>query len=270
VFGENEDHNFGLVDRPNDLIGVERPRHDVSRRNPTSQAMTFQNFDNRVGRRRILGGVTDEYVGRAIMTASPLLLAAAFSHVDPLLAFTSCWQKRSVFQRLFCYADVERVLLDVGSLSSQRTLKPDGSVDEIAGAGMLGTDPPRLRHLRSRVIQAFTQKRVAQLEPRIRTIAAQLLDEMAKADTPDLVAGLAFPLPVMVIGELLGVPAHDAQQLRPWAIPPPQPRTTSPYASNGGHYRPRQTWSVPLMKTLGILKPIETQALRSFAKNDNA
>jgi cytochrome P450 len=38
------------------------------------------------------------------------------------------------------YADVEQVLLEVASFSSQRTLKPDGSVDEIAGAGMLGTD----------------------------------------------------------------------------------------------------------------------------------
>jgi cytochrome P450 len=83
---------------------------------------------------------------------------------------------------------------------------------------MLGTDPPRHRHLRSLVIQAFTQKRVAQLEPRIQAIAAQLLDELAQADTPDLVSAFAYPLPVMVIGELLGVPAHEAPQFRQWAI----------------------------------------------------
>ena len=116
------------------------------------------------------------------------------------------------------YADVEQVLLEVASFSSQRTLKPDGSVDEIAGAGMLVTDPPRHRHLRSLVVQAFTQKRVAQLEPRIEAIAAQLLDEMACVDSPDLVASFAFPLPVMVIGELLGVPADEALQFRKWAI----------------------------------------------------
>jgi hypothetical protein len=46
--------------------------------------------------------------------------------------------------------------------------------------------------------------------------------------------------------------------------------TAAPYAPNGGLYRPRQTWSVPLTKTFGILKPIATHALRSFAKNDNA
>jgi cytochrome P450 len=75
------------------------------------------------------------------------------------------WYRQMLAQRIFYderrgawmvfrYADVEQVLLDVGSFSSQRTLKPDGSVDEIAGAGMLSTDPPRHRHLRSLVIQA--------------------------------------------------------------------------------------------------------------------
>ena len=128
------------------------------------------------------------------------------------------YDERRAAWMVFRYADVEHVLLETGSFSSQRTLKPDGSVDEIAGAGMISTDPPRHRHLRSLVVQAFTQKRVAQLEPRIRAIAAQLLDEMAQTDTPDLVTTFAYPLPVMVIGELLGVPAHEALQFRQWAI----------------------------------------------------
>ena len=128
------------------------------------------------------------------------------------------YDERRAAWLVFRYADVEQVLLDVDHFSSQRTLKPDGSVDEVAGAGMLGTDPPRHRHLRSLVVQAFTQKRVAQLEPRIRAIATQLLDEMAQADTLDLVTAFAYPLPVMVIGELLGVPAHEALQFRRWSI----------------------------------------------------
>ncbi len=128
------------------------------------------------------------------------------------------YDERRAAWMVFRYADVERVLLEVGSFSSQRTLKPDGSVDEIAGAGMISTDPPRHRHLRSLVVQAFTQKRVAQLEPRIRAITAQLLDEMAQTAAPDLVTAFAYPLPVMVIGELLGVPAHEAFQFRQWAI----------------------------------------------------
>jgi cytochrome P450 len=77
------------------------------------------------------------------------------------------YDERRAAWLVFRYADVEQVLLEVDSFSSQRTLKPDGSVDEVAGAGMLGTDPPRHRHLRSLVVQAFTQKRVARLEARV-------------------------------------------------------------------------------------------------------
>jgi cytochrome P450 len=118
---------------------------------------------------------------------------------------------------VFRYADVQQVLLDADSFSSQRTLKPDGTVDEILGASMLGTDPPRHRHLRSMVLRAFTHKRVAQLEPRIRAISARLLEEMSQAAPVDLVSAFAYPLPVMVICDLLGVPADEGLQFREWA-----------------------------------------------------
>jgi cytochrome P450 len=118
---------------------------------------------------------------------------------------------------VFRYADVQQVMLDTETFSSQRAYKPDGSVDEILGAGMLGTDPPRHRHLRSLAVQAFTQKRVAQLEPRIRQITADLLDACRGRNGVDLVEALAFPLPVTVIGELLGVPKEDYPKFHRWA-----------------------------------------------------
>ena len=89
--------------------------------------------------------------------------------------------------------------------------------DEIKGAGMIGADPPRHRHLRALAVQAFTQKRIAQLEPRIAAIAARLLDEISGA-TSDLVGAFAFPLPVTVIGELLGVPMQHMSQFRQWSM----------------------------------------------------
>jgi len=127
------------------------------------------------------------------------------------------YDQRHAAWLVFGYADVQQVLLDTDTFSSQRALKPDGSVDEVAGAGILGMDPPRHRKLRSLIAQAFTQKRVAQLEPRIRAIASQLLDRMEAEGDPDIVSGLAFPLPVMVIAELLGVPIEDAPRFRSWA-----------------------------------------------------
>ena len=118
---------------------------------------------------------------------------------------------------VFRYADVERVLRDTSTFSSQRAFKPDGGVDEIAGGSILGLDPPRHRHLRSLITRAFTLKRVTQLESRIREITRQLLDRVESEDTVDIVTALAFPLPVMVICELLGVPSEDAEQFRSWS-----------------------------------------------------
>jgi len=128
------------------------------------------------------------------------------------MAFDS---RRSAWM-VFGYSEVQQVLLDTDTFSSERTLKPDGSVDEILGAGMLGLDPPRHRHLRSLVAQAFTQKRVAALESRISELTSALIDRMQDAERVDIVEVLAFPLPVMVIAELLGIPTADREQFRNW------------------------------------------------------
>jgi cytochrome P450 len=117
---------------------------------------------------------------------------------------------------VFGYAEVQQLMLDTDNFSSERTLKPDGSVDEIGGAGMLGLDPPRHRQLRSLVVQAFTQKRVAALEPRIKALTTSLIDRMKDEESVDIVDAIAFPLPVMVIAELLGIPAADREQFRSW------------------------------------------------------
>jgi cytochrome P450 len=70
-------------------------------------------------------------------------------------------------------------------------------------------DDPRHRQLRGLVNRAFTPRRVAELEPRIRKIAGSLLDALADSGAPDLVRDLAAPLPTIVIAELLGVPPGD-------------------------------------------------------------
>ena len=124
-------------------------------------------------------------------------------------------ERRSAWM-VFGYEEVQQVLLDTEVFSSERTLKDDGTVDEIGGAGMLGRDPPRHRHLRSLVVQAFTQKRVAALESRIRALTASLLDRIEDGKEADIVDALAFPLPVMVIAELLGIPTADREQFRAW------------------------------------------------------
>ncbi|MFI6096261.1 cytochrome P450 [Lentzea sp. NPDC051213] len=74
---------------------------------------------------------------------------------------------------------------------------------------MLNADPPKHTRLRRLVQNAFTQRRIADLRPRIEEITTALLDGLATAQEFDLIEEFALPLPVAVIGELLGVPEAD-------------------------------------------------------------
>nr|WP_238420931.1 cytochrome P450 [Streptomyces taklimakanensis] len=81
----------------------------------------------------------------------------------------------------------------------------------------VGMDPPEHRKLRTLVSQAFTPRVVHGLEPRIEDVCARLLDAVADRDRFDLVDALAYPLPIIVIAELLGVPAEDHRLFQEWA-----------------------------------------------------
>jgi cytochrome P450 len=78
-------------------------------------------------------------------------------------------------------------------------------------------DPPRHRKLRGLVSQAFTPRMVAGLEPRIAEVTTELLDATGGDERLDLIESLAYPLPVIVIAELLGIPSSDRPTFRRWA-----------------------------------------------------
>src|SRR5690349_23335085 len=73
---------------------------------------------------------------------------------------------------------------------------------------MLSVDPPDHTRLRRLAAAAFSRPRIAALRPRVQAIAGRLLDDLqARGEVVvDLVRGFAFPLPLTVISELLGVP----------------------------------------------------------------
>src|SRR3954462_15149295 len=77
-------------------------------------------------------------------------------------------------------------------------------------------DPPRHRKLRGLVSQAFTPRMVAGLEPRIAEVTTELLDATG-GERLDLIESLGYPLPVIVIAELLGIPSTDRPTFRRWA-----------------------------------------------------
>jgi cytochrome P450 PksS len=81
---------------------------------------------------------------------------------------------------------------------------------------MLALDPPDHTRLRALVHKAFTPRLVEQLRPRIQTIADTLLDAVQPKGEMDLIDDYAFPLPITVIAELLGIPVEDRVSFRRW------------------------------------------------------
>jgi cytochrome P450 len=74
---------------------------------------------------------------------------------------------------------------------------------------MLMRDPPDHTRLRGLVTKVFTARKIEEMRPGIQAITDQLLDKVAGASEMDAIRDLAFPLPVLVICELLGIPEED-------------------------------------------------------------
>ena len=83
---------------------------------------------------------------------------------------------------------------------------------------MLFTDPPEHNRLRGLVNKAFTARVVSRMRPRVEEIVSGLLDEVADRGSFDVVADLAYPVPVTVICDLFGVPHEDRKQVKEWSL----------------------------------------------------
>ncbi|MGW3678934.1 cytochrome P450 [Streptomyces prasinus] len=121
--------------------------------------------------------------------------------------------------RVVDHRGVSAVLADPGAYSSDLTpITPTQQDFETFRRGnFVGMDPPEHRTFRTLVSQAFTPRVVQGLEPRIEAVCARLLDGVADRDRFDLVDTLAHPLPIIVIAELLGIPAGDHRLFQEWA-----------------------------------------------------
>jgi cytochrome P450 len=82
---------------------------------------------------------------------------------------------------------------------------------------MLFLDPPNHTRVRGVFARAFTPTSLAELRPRIELITRQRIDLIAKAGRMDLIADLAYPLPVIVIAEMLGFPPEDYPRIKQWS-----------------------------------------------------
>ena len=89
--------------------------------------------------------------------------------------------------------------------------------DERASENLLAKDGEDHRRLRRLVTKAFTPRIVEQLRPRIQQIADDLIDLVEERGSMELVDDFAFPLPITVIAELLGIPVEDRERFRAWS-----------------------------------------------------
>ncbi len=125
------------------------------------------------------------------------------------------WNEQYQFFALSRFADVYEASRDVETFSSAR-----GTVLELIDrpigtfAPMIFQDPPYHTLLRALVSRAFTPRRIASLETRIRELSAQYLDPLVGTGSFDYVQEFAAKLPAMVIGSLLGVPEADQETVR--------------------------------------------------------
>jgi cytochrome P450 len=129
---------------------------------------------------------------------------------------------------LLKYAQVDAALRDPATFSSQQP--GAGSVAPMLV--MISDDPPRHTRFRRIVSKAFTARRIAELEPWIKTVAEHLLDEIGNGTTADAVGSFTMPLPVQVIARMLGIPGEDHAAFRRWS--------DSLVAFNGGDFTPAE------------------------------
>ena len=124
-----------------------------------------------------------------------------------------CAEFEPPFYTLSRYDDVQRALRDIETFSSQYGQGPRFSEP----LGML-CDPPQHTHMRKLVQQAFTPKSMAALRPRVEALANELINDVqASGGEFDLHDDFAFPLPVVIIAGMLGVPAADLDKFKQWS-----------------------------------------------------
>ena len=120
---------------------------------------------------------------------------------------------------VFEYEDVDRVLTDYETFSSDVRNAEAVSFDDDQAMGktMINAEPPEHDRLRRFVDERFRPGTIRELRPKIEEFAHDFLDAVEDADRIDIVGDFAYPFPVTVIAELLGIPAERRDQFKAWS-----------------------------------------------------
>jgi cytochrome P450 family 142 subfamily A polypeptide 1 len=123
------------------------------------------------------------------------------------------WDEAGGVWGVTAYADVLALAKDPRTFSNAQGIRPD----QPAMPYMIDLDDPLHRRRRSLVSRGFTPRRVLEREPRVRAIAVELLERARARGRFDFVADVAAWLPLIVIGDMLGVDAADHARLLEWS-----------------------------------------------------
>ena len=110
------------------------------------------------------------------------------------------------------YKDVNNSLLD-----SDTYLEGHGNGPNFQPAQGVISDAPHHTYIRKLIQHNFLTKQIQSLEPRLQEIVEMLLDEVEKKEVWDVHDDLSFPLPVIIICEILGIPTDDINKFKRWA-----------------------------------------------------
>lgn len=126
------------------------------------------------------------------------------------------WDDDSSSWLVFLYDDVARIQSDYQTFSSEGTIGNKDNQTEEVNPSILEMDPPRHRQMRSLITQAFSAKTIAGMSDQIEQIVDDLLTKMVAHNECDWMTDFANPFPVIVIANMLGLPAEEWESFKSW------------------------------------------------------
>ena len=197
-----------------------------------------------MGARKTFQAVIQRTAIKALLTVERVQSGVAFNPLDrnfttdPYPLYKRLREKDPVHRSrlanalLFTrYEDVATILRDGGRFLTDGQKQPEypklreraireGVLEEgesDTGGSMLRMDPPDHTRLRSLVSRAFTPRTVEALRPRIEELVEEMLAGAEREGRMDVIGDIAYPLPVTVIAEMLGIPTADRDRFKHWS-----------------------------------------------------
>jgi cytochrome P450 family 142 subfamily A polypeptide 1 len=139
---------------------------------------------------------------------------------DPFPAFAwmrdeapAYWDEAAGVWGITRYADIKEISKDPDTFSNAGGIRPDSDALPM----MIDTDAPEHVRRRRLVSEGFTPGRIRESEAGIREICDAIIDQVCEAGSADFVRDIAAPLPMIVIGNMLGVAPEDRDELLRWS-----------------------------------------------------